>query len=96
MDPFSGSATTLTVSKKLGRRWLGFDISPDYIARGRARLAAAREGDRLDGAAEPLVSVPKTTEGRTLESKVRKKVRGQQPRTKNRGKQKSLPLSESE
>jgi site-specific DNA-methyltransferase (adenine-specific) len=96
LDPFSGSATTLTVSKKLGRRWLGFDISPEYIARGRARLAAAREGDRLDGAEEPLVSVPKTKEGRTLDSKIRKKDAGQPSPKTTPKKQKSLPLSKPE
>ena len=90
LDPFSGSATTLTVSKKLGRRWLGFDISPEYIERGRARLAAAREGDRLDGAAEPLVSVPKTKDGRTLESKIRQKSPGQKSPGQKLTGQKSL------
>src|SRR6185295_1421064 len=40
LDPFSGSATTLTVAKKLGRQFIGFDISDEYIARGLKRLAA--------------------------------------------------------
>lgn len=60
LDPFSGSATTLAVAKKLHRRWLGFDLSEEYIARGRARLDAIRPGDPLDGAAEPLASAPRT------------------------------------
>jgi len=60
LDPFAGSGTTLVVAKKLGRRWLGFDISPEYVAQMRQRLAAARAGDRLDGAEDPLSSVPKT------------------------------------
>ncbi len=96
LDPFSGSATTLTVAKKLGRRWLGFDISPEYIERGRARLAAARVGDRLEGAAEPLVSAPKTKDGRTLESKSRRPTTGKKSQTETRRKQKSLPLSKDE
>ena len=34
IDPFSGSATTLAVAKKLGRKFLGFDISQDYAEYG--------------------------------------------------------------
>ena len=60
LDPFSGSATTVAVAKKLGRRYLGFDLSEEYAARGLARLAGIRVGDPLDGAAEPLVSAPAT------------------------------------
>lgn len=60
LDPFSGSATTLAVAKKLGRRFVGFDISAEYVRHGEARLAAIRIGDRLDGSPEPLVSAPTT------------------------------------
>ncbi len=60
LDPFSGSATTLVVAKKLQRQWIGFDLSADYIKRGRARLAEAKVGEALTGAPEPLVSAPAT------------------------------------
>jgi site-specific DNA-methyltransferase (adenine-specific) len=60
LDPFSGSATTLVVARKLGRQCLGFELSPEYVTRGQARLDAARQGDPLVGAAEPLVSAPAT------------------------------------
>ncbi len=63
LDPFSGSATTLTVAKKLGRRYLGFDLSPDYILYGRKRLDSIFPGDPLEGSAEPLLSAPKTRSG---------------------------------
>ena len=33
LDPFAGSGTTLAVARKLGRRWLGFELSADYAAR---------------------------------------------------------------
>jgi site-specific DNA-methyltransferase (adenine-specific) len=69
LDPFSGSATTLAVAKKLGRRWLGFDLSPEYVKRGTARLAATRAGAPLDGAPEPTMSAPSTTNGRRLDQK---------------------------
>jgi site-specific DNA-methyltransferase (adenine-specific) len=60
LDPFAGSGTTLVVAKKLGRRWLGFEISENYFARVQARLEAAAEGQRLLGADEPKVSAPPT------------------------------------
>jgi site-specific DNA-methyltransferase (adenine-specific) len=66
-DPFSGSGTTLVVAKKLGRRWFGCELSPEYWARAEARLAAASPGDPLDGAPDPLQSAPRTDEGRKLE-----------------------------
>jgi site-specific DNA-methyltransferase (adenine-specific) len=60
IDPFSGSATTLAVARKLGRSFVGFELSPDYVKRGIARAESARPGDPLDGAPEPLVSAPAT------------------------------------
>ena len=60
VDPFSGSATTLAVAKKLGRRFLGFDISQDYAEYGLRRLESIKVGDRLDGSPEPLKSAPQT------------------------------------
>ena len=65
LDPFSGSATTLVVAKKMGRRFLGFDLSPEYVQRGTDRLANCRSGDPLDGAAEPTVSAPSTIDGKS-------------------------------
>lgn len=60
LDPFSGSATTLAVAKKLGRRFIGFDLSQDYVQYGIERLKTIRVGDRLDGSPEPTKSAPKT------------------------------------
>jgi DNA modification methylase len=66
VDPFSGSATTVAVAKKLGRRYMGFDISDEYVKRGRKRLESVEVGDRLDGSPEPTMSAPQTKVGRKL------------------------------
>jgi DNA modification methylase len=60
LDPFGGSGTTFAVAKKLGRQWIGFELSKDYAQRIRARLKRTRAGDPLDGAADPLSSAPAT------------------------------------
>ncbi len=67
LDPFSGSATTLAVAKKLNRKHIGFELSEDYVTYGLNRLENIRIGDRLDGSPEPTKSAPKTkpSRGRT-------------------------------
>jgi len=64
LDPFAGSGSTLAVAKKLGRRWLGIELSREYVKRIRQRIAAASVGDPLDGPADPLRSAPKTSAGK--------------------------------
>jgi len=38
LDPFSGGGTTCKMAKILGRKYLGFDISQEYVDIGRQRL----------------------------------------------------------
>ncbi len=59
VDPFAGSGTTLAVAKKLGRQWMGFELSGEYVQSIQQRLAAIKVGDPLDGPADPLRSAPK-------------------------------------
>jgi site-specific DNA-methyltransferase (adenine-specific) len=73
LDPFAGSGTTLAVAKKLGRPWIGLELSEQYVAKAAERLAMIKEGDPLHGAPEPLVSAPKTP---------KKPGRGRKPRRK--------------
>jgi site-specific DNA-methyltransferase (adenine-specific) len=47
-DPFVGTGTTLAVAKKLGRRYLGYEISSTFAKAARKRITAAKEGDPLD------------------------------------------------
>ncbi len=60
LDPFSGSGTTLAVAKKLARRYLGFEVSPDYAKQARMRLSGLKAGDALDGPADAVCSAPPT------------------------------------
>jgi DNA modification methylase len=48
-DPFCGSGTTLVAAKKLGRKFLGTDISPDSIRISLDRLALVDEENGLFG-----------------------------------------------
>lgn len=41
LDCFCGSGTTLAVAKKLGRKYIGIDISPEYVALSKRRLLSA-------------------------------------------------------
>jgi site-specific DNA-methyltransferase (adenine-specific) len=66
LDPFAGSGTTLAVAKKLGRRWLGCELSEEYVRAATERLDSIREGDALDGPADPIASAPSTANGRKL------------------------------
>ena len=65
LDPFAGSGTTLAVAKKLGRKYLGFEISKEYAVETTKRLAKIKPGDALNGAENPLASVPNTANGKT-------------------------------
>lgn len=69
IDPFAGSGTTLAVAKKLGRKFLGFELSEDYCRQVEERLGRIQPGDPLDGAPEPLVSAPNTANGVRLEER---------------------------
>ncbi|MHC5111263.1 MAG: DNA-methyltransferase [Planctomycetota bacterium] len=62
-DPFVGTGTTLAVARKMNRNYLGTEISANYIKEARARLGRVQPGDALDGAADPLSSVPRTVDG---------------------------------
>jgi DNA modification methylase len=68
LDPFGGSGTTLVVAKKLDRKWIGFETSPNYAAQAQVRLDAAMVGQLLEGAEDPKLSAPTTAAGKRRES----------------------------
>lgn len=41
LDPFSGTGTTAVAAKKLGRNYIGFDISEDYVGIANKNIADA-------------------------------------------------------
>jgi len=38
IDPFSGAGTTALVGKQLGRRFIGFELNPEYVALSQRRI----------------------------------------------------------
>ncbi len=70
LDPFVGSGTTVVVAKKLNRAYIGFDISAEYVAQARKRVASDNVGDQLSGSDNPLETVPSTRQraSRTAEN----------------------------
>jgi len=66
LDPFAGSGTTLAVAKKLGRRWIGFELSSKYVGKVDERLASIAPGDALVGSEDPMYSAPSTANGKRL------------------------------
>ncbi len=43
LDPFAGSGTTGVAAVRLGRRFLGWEMNPQYVEMARKRLRVARE-----------------------------------------------------
>jgi DNA modification methylase len=40
LDPFAGSGTTVLAAKAMGRRFIGIELEPNYVAIARKRIAA--------------------------------------------------------
>jgi len=57
VDPFVGSGTTCRVASVLGRKWLGIDVNPAYIAMSRERMDSEFIG--FDSADPRLERVPR-------------------------------------
>jgi DNA modification methylase len=51
LDPFLGSGTTGAVAKKLGRNFVGVELSENYAEKARERIAGVKEQDRIQGEA---------------------------------------------
>lgn len=49
LDPFAGSGTTCLAAHRLGRRYVGFDVVPEYVALAEARIASGAVGAVVPG-----------------------------------------------
>jgi DNA modification methylase len=56
LDPFAGAGTTALVAKRLGRRFVGIDLNPEYVAMAQKRVGIDVDEPELllDGDETPL------------------------------------------
>lgn len=62
LDPFAGSGSTAVAALRAGRRFVAYEVDPDYAARAAARLEQERA--RLEGRPAPVRVVPAARRGR--------------------------------
>ncbi len=58
LDPFMGSGSALVAAARLGRRYVGYDLDPEYVDIARRRVAVA-----LDDGGRPSLRPPAVTDG---------------------------------
>ena len=47
LDPFVGSGTTVAAAKRLGRKYVGIDLSEEYVKHVKARLSALQDESQV-------------------------------------------------
>ena len=74
LDPFGGSGTTMCVAKKLGRQYIGLELSEEYVKYINERIERINVGDPINGPEDPISSAPSTKSGRQLKKPFSDKV----------------------
>jgi modification methylase len=67
LDPFFGSGTTGAVARRLGRRFIGIERDPVYVALARRRIAAVRPASEESLALESRREAPRIPFGSLVE-----------------------------
>ena len=75
LDPFGGSGTTMCVAKKLGRQFIGLELSEEYVKYINERIEKINVGDPINGPEDPISSAPTTKSGRQLKKPFNEKTR---------------------
>lgn len=66
LDPFAGAGTTCLVAKRLGRRFVGIDLNPEYVAMAQKRVGVTvDEPERLLEDGETALTEFAATDGGT-------------------------------
>jgi site-specific DNA-methyltransferase (adenine-specific) len=53
LDPFVGSGTTCVAARRMGRRYIGIDLNPEFCAFAQHRVAATRLNPRIMSGKRP-------------------------------------------
>ncbi|HET7595185.1 MAG TPA: site-specific DNA-methyltransferase, partial [Stellaceae bacterium] len=67
LDPFAGSGTTCVAARRLGRRFVGIDLNPDFCAHAAGRIAAAAPSPRIMSGQRPGERAASPSRGRAGE-----------------------------
>jgi modification methylase len=93
LDPFVGTGTTCAVAKSMGRRYIGIDINPAYVATAEARVREAPTSPPLllvgrakypgKAEVEEMAAEQAGNSGRGAEAKHKRQTYGRSVATKN-------------